>query len=139
MKAQLEFLARSRAAHAHAAIQALLLKRRAAKEYKGLIRRFPSLVRTAGLGQALAFLASKASSAPERANNPHHWLANTLWDWWRQSPLGPSASTAASFLDWIVRESTLVTYRKATQEVLAYLFWLKRFAEAFIPDETTHE
>lgn len=141
MKAQADFLARRRAAHAYEAIQKLCdnAEKKHLSEYKSLIRRFPSLVRIAGLGQALAFLASKASPASEKADNPHQWLADTLWGWWRQSPLCSSASAATSFLGWIVKESTLVTYRKATQEVLAYLFWLRRFAEAFISDEAPHK
>ncbi|MBO9308100.1 type III-B CRISPR module-associated protein Cmr5, partial [Thermomicrobium sp.] len=37
--------------------------------------------------------------------------------------------------EWIVRQASVAEYRRATLEALAFLAWLKRFAEAELVKE----
>lgn len=100
------------------------------KKYGSLARKVPMLVLTNGLGQTLAFLRAKGKDDQQ---NEHNVLFRHLSEW----TMGQVASNAApnqNLLDW-VRASDSTAYRRATTEALAYLVWLKRFAEAELPTE----
>jgi len=88
-------------------------------DYGSLARRVPALVQTNGLGQTLAFLKAKGKD-----NKAHQVLYDHLSDWvvgqmgWRRELLAE-----------VVEQGT-ADYRRATAEAIAFLNWLKRFAEA---------
>jgi len=84
-----------------------------------------------GLGQTLAFLMSKK---PKKQNevNEHLQLARDLSRWVSQRVLGESRD---DLREWIVRQASVAEYRRATLEALAFLTWLKRFAEAELVKE----
>jgi CRISPR-associated protein Cmr5 len=90
-------------------------------------KRIPAQIQTNGLGQTLAFLRSKGKGRPD---SEHQSLYNDLSSWvvvqmgWSNSDLLKK-----------VLENDSATYRRATAEALAYLIWLKRFAEAELPME----
>lgn len=88
-------------------------------EYLSLVRGFPASIQRDGIGPSLAFLASKGK-------NEHRDLQNHLSQWvllrFKQKP-------ADDLLEWLIKQDSN-TYRRATTETLAYLTWLKRFAEA---------
>lgn len=96
------------------------------KRYSGLVRSFPALVQTSGLGQALAFLRAKSN-----ASNEHGLLYSHLSGWvvGRMSFAGSSRD----LLQGIMSSDSQI-YRRATVEALAYAIWLKRFAEAELPE-----
>jgi len=49
--------------------------------------------------------------------------------------VAPSATASnGDLLQWVL-ENDSVAYRRATTEALAFLTWLKRFAEAELPTE----
>jgi len=87
------------------------------------------LVLTNGLGQTLAFLRSKKK---EGQSDEHSVLCGHLSVW----TMGQVASDAGNqdLLEWVLNHDS-VAYRRATTEALAYLTWLKRFAEAELPTE----
>jgi len=90
-------------------------------KYLSLVRSAPPDVLTNGLGQTLAFLKAKGQSE-------HRDLFRHLSRW-----VCPQMGWAAS--DDLLRKLTEPgagsdVYRRATAETLAYLVWLKRFAEA---------
>lgn len=92
------------------------------KKHAALARRLPALIRSSGLGQTLAFLRAKKGKE-------HDWIRNHL-SAWVLSQL-PQKSSHGDLLDWILQKETdQRSYRYATQEALAYLQWLKRFAES---------
>lgn len=94
-----------------------------AKEFKALVRGFPALILTNGLGHALTFLRAK--------NKPHHKALYDALNLWIGDHMGAQRT---DLLEWLMEHSS-DHYRRATTEALAYLVWLKRFAEAEIQGE----
>lgn len=100
------------------------------KKYAGWVRSAPADMMTNGLGQTLAFMLAKGGPSK---NKPPALLYQHLSDW------------VTSQMDWsgqdllpklIEPNSKSDVYRRATTEALAYLVWLKRFAEAVLPEVT---
>jgi CRISPR-associated protein Cmr5 len=120
-------LEQQRAAYAWACVAAVKGTSYAA-EYGQLAREAASLVQMHGLGQTLAFLASKAKDQ----QNEHRQLARDLSRWVSQQLLGTPRD---DLREWIVRQASVAEYRRATLEALAFLAWLKRFAEAELVKE----
>lgn len=102
-----------------------------AAEYGQLAREAASLVQMHGLGQTLAFLVSKR---PKRQGevNAHSVLARDLSRWVSRQLLGDAQD---DLREWIVSRASVAEYRRATLEALAFLTWLKRFAEAELVKE----
>jgi len=85
------------------------------KKYGSLVRGLSAMIHTNGLGQTLAFLKAKGGEH-------HNTLLQHLSDW---------VSQGHDLLQKIMAQGTSSTaYRHLTTETLAYLLWLKRFAEA---------
>jgi CRISPR-associated protein Cmr5 len=99
------------------------------KKYGGLARRVPMLVLTNGLGQTLAFLQSKR----KKAQNGEHTLLYRQLSVWTMGEIAVD-SEEKDLLSWILQTDS-AAYRRATVEALAYLGWLKRFAEAELPTD----
>lgn len=93
--------------------------------YNSWVKKVPVLILTNGLGQTLAFLKSKGKG--ERELLYEHisvWLkTQKLWS--------PQAQQKTDLLERLINESS-ATYRRATLETLAFLNWLKRFADALL-------
>ncbi|BBM69949.1 type III-B CRISPR module-associated protein Cmr5 [Rhodothermus marinus] len=101
------------------------------KKYNSLARKVPMLVLTNGLGQTLAFLKAKGKNDPA---NEHTVLFRHLSNW-VVSQVAPSPTASnGDLLQWVL-ENDSVAYRRATTEALAFLTWLKRFAEAELPED----
>ena len=98
-------------------------------------KRLPIRILTAGLGHALAFLHAKASSQVESANT---LLLRDVADWVldkrRRSNGGVDRPSADALIEKIVKGDANFL-RVTTEEVLAYLQWLTRFAEAEFKDD----
>jgi len=88
-----------------------------AAEYKSLASSAPADVQTNGLGQTLAFWKSKGKS--EHKTLYRHLSTWVIREWGAEGDL----------LRWITNTDS-VRYRQATVEALAFLAWLKRFAQA---------
>lgn len=95
------------------------------KEYGSLARKVPSLILTNGLGQTLAFLKAKGKNDPA---DEHEVLLGHISKWLRMQ----LSLDSSDVLDWIVNRADSRDYRLATMEALAFLHWLKRFAEAYL-------
>lgn len=90
------------------------------KEYLALARSAPADIQTNGLAQTLAFWRAKGES--------HHQALYGHVSTWVMEQLGHSEQ---DLLDWITNANTSSDrYRQATVEALAFLVWIKRFAEA---------
>lgn len=96
-------------------------------KYKSLAQKMPAYILTNGLGQTLAFLKAKAGSNP---SDEHGLLYDHLSGWIRPQT---EAKSNPPLLQWLMEGDSRV-YRRATTEALAYLTWLKRFAEAELGD-----
>lgn len=109
------------------------------KKYGSLARKVPMLVLTNGLGQTLAFLLSKAKRhEPENKRSveakAHDLLFTHLSNWVLEQVAPGTDAGHQNLLQWVL-ENDSVAYRRATIEALAFLNWLKRFAEAELPTE----
>jgi len=102
------------------------------KKYGSLARKVPMLVLTNGLGQTLAFLKAKGKNNPA---DEHTVLFRHLSSWvLSQVASSTTASNGDLLLQWVLQNDS-AAYRRATMEALAFLAWLKRFAEAELPTE----
>ncbi len=98
-------------------------RRKHADEYARAAKQLPTRILTAGLGQALAFLLAKgAESQPLR--DLHEHLTG-----WVIGERGLPGSQSESLLQSVIHGDSGFL-RRATDESLAYLGWLNRFAEA---------
>jgi CRISPR-associated protein Cmr5 len=106
------------------------------KDYAGEARKLPVRIMASGLGQALAFLRAK-----EKKRSSLRQLHGDLSQWvldQRLDPQPPAKQLAAgkhaedlnrSLLHRVI-EGDSDFLRRATEETLAFLTWLNRFAEA---------
>jgi len=114
-----------RAAHAWNAV--VKLKQCGAsdqKDYAGEAKKLPIRIMTSGLGQALAFLLSKAKEKKRHLRQLHDDLTE-----WALGHRGLAGPVRDSLLQSIIQADSDFL-RQATDEVLAYLQWLNRFNEA---------
>lgn len=98
------------------------------KTYLSYSRKIPQMILTNGLGQTLAFVKSKAKDG-----NAYDILYSQMTDYLKSNNTTrikiPSENN--DLVGWVIScDST--TYRYITQEFLAFLNWLKRFAEGMI-------
>ncbi len=105
------------------------------KEYRSLARGASADIQTSGLGQTLSFWRAKGYEGGKpkgRGQNEHAQLLSHVEAWVRRElRLREDVSVVA----WIVNDATTDQYRRATAEALAYLTWLRRFAEAELREE----
>lgn len=108
-------------------------RKRYAKEYNSLARSAPADIQGNGLGQTLAFWRAKGfenGKPKDNGDNAHCQLfAHASARIRRQLSL----PEARDVVEWIAKEATTEEYRRATTEAMAFLIWLKRFAEAELP------
>lgn len=97
------------------------------KDYKSFVRGFSSMILLNGLGQALAFLKAKGKNKSDN----HHEILYQHINLWLKEHLGESKGF--DILGKICAEDSY-KYRLYTKETLAFLVWLKKFAEAELPD-----
>jgi len=101
------------------------------KKYGSLARKVPMLVLTNGLGQTLAFLKAKGKNDPA---DEHTVLFRHLSSWVLSQVTSSTTASNGDLLQWVLQNDS-AAYRRATTEALAFLAWLKRFAEAELPTE----
>jgi CRISPR-associated protein Cmr5 len=89
------------------------------KKFGGQAKKIPTRIMAAGLGQALAFLKAK-DYAPGLLAELTEWIGMRI-------PSRPGEPK--ELLERIIKGDSDFL-RRATDEVLAYLLWLNRFAEA---------
>lgn len=90
-----------------------------ASRYGQLAKGAPAEIQVNGLGQAVSFWRAKRE--PE-----HQALYDDVASWLKQRVTGRD-----NLMAWIVDEETTCSqYRRATTEAMAFLVWLKRFADA---------
>lgn len=112
-----------RARHAWERVQAIRGDRRQRQDYAREAKKLPVRIRAAGLGHALAFLAAKK----------HRALVTDLDDWVLEQRKLPGAPEARCLTEAIVKGNAAFL-QLATDEALAWLLWLTRFAEAELGD-----
>jgi CRISPR-associated protein Cmr5 len=95
-------------------------------EYKSYSKKFPMMVKTNGLGAALAFIKSKQKKAYDRIyEDLVFWLKN---DHKRIVEIPEKKD----LLEFVVEMDDSSRYRALSNEILAYMNWHRRFTEALI-------
>jgi len=116
------------------------------KKYRSLVLKSSVLILSNGLGQAVAFFVSKSQPKEKKQQSPdnivHMLLLKHIWDWLKKVGIcelnQQDIKETHKFPKWITL-ATSEQYRRATMETLAYLHWLRRFAEAVLPDVEEEE
>ena len=101
------------------------------KEYKSYTRKIPTMILSNGLGQTLAFVKAKSDKG-----NAYDLIYSQLTEYMK------SAHTVRiqmpkeknDFVEWVISCDSS-KYRYITREILAFLNWLRRFAEGLIEGE----
>ncbi|MCI0392596.1 MAG: type III-B CRISPR module-associated protein Cmr5 [Acidobacteria bacterium] len=106
-------------------------KRNKQREYGSMAHKLPVLIRTAGLAQALAFIAASGQKKP-----PHQQLLEDLAQ--AIAHLTGGRQTAAQLLEKS-RTAALGDYMKLTRDALSALLWYKRFAQSVLNVEPGDE
>jgi CRISPR-associated protein Cmr5 len=97
-------------------------------EYRSLARSVTGDILNHGLGQILAFLLAKGKEKGKfKKGSSHSLLYQHLCEWvCREMGWGK-----VDLFDKLTADTTTTAdYRRATVEAIAYISWLKRFAEA---------
>lgn len=119
-------------------------------KYKSYVKKIPSMILSNGLGQTLAFIAAKRKKEkrdkdkvirPGDKNNPknaYDLIYKQISDYIRNDvtariEIPPDNS---ELVKWVISLDSY-NYRYVTEEILAFLNWLKRFAEGIIETEET--
>jgi len=100
-------------------------------EYRSHVKKIPTMILSNGLGQTLAFIKSKS-----KEGNAYELIYKQLTVYMKSEhtsrismPNGEDDLTK-----WVINVDSS-TYRYITQEILAFLNWLRRFAEGLIKDK----
>jgi CRISPR-associated protein Cmr5 len=121
-----------RAKHALEGVEAAKQSGVSQKEYKSYASSFPAMIQMNGLGQAAAFYRSKGAE-----DNPKGKAYKALYDLlsgWLSGP-GQPYYESSDLLTGITRQD-MHAYRLAQAEALALLGWVKKFAKAFMEDNS---
>ncbi len=128
-------LEKGRAEFAYSCVKDALekLDNKRQKEYRSYTRRIPTMILTNGLGQALAFVKAKS----ERGN-AYELIYSQLTEYLKSNSTAriKMPSDRSDLLEWVISCDSN-EYRHIAQEILAFLNWLKRFAEGMIEAEET--
>jgi CRISPR-associated protein Cmr5 len=90
------------------------------KDYLSLARSAPADIQANGLGQTLAFWRAKKK-------DEHTALYQHVAAWVKTQV---RFAQPPDLLEWIIKQAGTDEYRRATAETIAFLSWIKRFAEA---------
>ncbi len=104
-------------------------------EYRSYVDRLlPSIVMN-GLGQALA---TELAAASGKEQNAHYLIYSHLQDWLvkQRKIWSESNDSSDDLLENIIKNGEHY-YLRAQLEALAWLEWLKKFANAYLPKEDT--
>jgi len=102
-------------------------------KYASLAKSAPVMILTNGLGQTLAFFISKGKSKQYSLMYEHlnAWLSdNVVWS--------KNEDIDDNLIERVIHEKSQ-GYRMATEEALAFLAWVKRFAAALSKEGENNE
>ena len=103
------------------------------KEYKSYVKKIPMMIKTNGLGSALAFIQSKSGSG--KGHKAYQMLYDQMKEWLKKSEVGYIPSSNNEDLVKLIINMDSAEYRACTVEILSLLNWLKRFADGLIDKE----
>ena len=102
------------------------------ENYSSLVRKAPADIQTNGLGQIIAFWRAKGSGKGKPdVETPDYQILQHVSGWLNSKESMNLAKP--DLVEWVSKEAKVADYRRATTETIAFLVWLKRFAEAELP------
>lgn len=106
------------------------------EKFKSHVKSFPMLIKTNGLGAAVAFLFSKR----DKESKVYKFVGNSIVNWLKEDEkykdYGIDKLSDLESLSKGIIEIDSTSYRALTIEVLSFLNWLKRFAEGLTQGES---
>jgi len=102
-------------------------------EYETVARRFPSLIHTCGLAQAVAFAQAKRNQKKPEGGPECQYLADLA------AVLHAGGHTEVTSADSLAdhsRDDAVTTYLRLSRDALDATVWLKRYAEALSENTT---
>jgi CRISPR-associated protein Cmr5 len=101
------------------------------KNYRSYVKKIPTMILSNGLGQTLAFIKSKSEKG-----NAYKLIYEQLTEYIRNpyTTRIQMPEDKKELVEWVISCGS-EKYRYITQEILAFLNWLKRFAEGLIEEE----
>lgn len=127
MSAIVQTVDQRRAAHAYSCVQSV---EPGESLYRSYVENLPSLIVMNGLGQAVATLRARANGRDSKAKN-YKTIHEHLEGWLCRTFEGSPYFKAPSLIEAITSKGE-GDYVRAHAEALAYLLWLKKFAQARI-------
>ena len=106
-----------------------------AKEYKAYVKKMPMLIKTNGLGAALAFAFAKGSKGGEPDTGTAWGLLYHQLEQWLQKDEKQLITFEKDRLVAQLLKEQSASYRAVTVEIMAFLAWLRRFADGLIAGE----
>lgn len=106
-----------------------------AKEYKAYAKKMPMLIKTNGLGAALAFAFAKGSTNGKPDKSKSWGLLYAHIETWIKKDQKQVLALGDRLLVQEIINQPSHQYRAATIEILAFLAWLRRFADGLIEGE----
>jgi len=100
------------------------------KEYRSRVMELPTLIIINGLGQTLAYLKSKGKGDE---NKPEEKVYQDI-DGWLSKNKNIHWNAKGELIERVIALPS-DKFRQVTAETLAYLSWMKRFADAVLPKE----
>lgn len=101
------------------------------KDYRSYTRKIPQMILSNGLGQTLAYIYSK-----KEKGNAYDLIYKQLTDYLKSESTSRKRmpEKEPELVEWVIKLPS-AEYRYVTEEILAFLKWLKRFAEGMIEGE----
>ncbi len=104
-------------------------------EYKSYVKKLPMLIKTNGLASALSFyFANSASEGKVNTNKTYGLIYRQIEDWLKNNNKSLIKLEQDKLVEVLLKMDSN-TYRAVTTEVMAFLTWLRRFADAFAKDK----
>lgn len=117
-------LEQQRAAHAWSCAQDC------EEKYANLAKSAPALIMNNGLMQTLAFYKSKGKG--KGTEEPHNKLLNDVCLWLTERHFAANADSPFKGVMTFLHGSESAVYRRASEEALALLRWIRQFASALV-------
>lgn len=96
------------------------------REYKAYVKKIPMFIKTNGLGATMAFIKSKGGT--------YKIIYEQISKWFKEEE-NPLKLNAEDFVKEICNMDSQ-QYKAITNETLAFLNWLRRFADGLIEEDS---
>ncbi len=116
-----------------------VLKTETGDEYKSYVNKMPMLIKANGLGPALAFITAKKENDQKKKGYAYKLIYDNIGEWLKKDSLKQvNLENGKDLVNEVIKlDST--TYRAVTNEVLAFLSWLRRFADSVLEEAEKKE